>query len=478
MGLIKEIPQPKIPPYQDAVYKGDTRVRSLRELKIGGGENILKVNTDGLFMGADNFADAPFSVDYDGNITVTTLTIADGSITTSKLADEAVTAGKIKSGDITATQIASNTITASKIKANTITSDELTTGAFVTSSANISSGVITEAKIGSAAVTEAKIGSAAVTNAKIKNAAVTNAKIGSAAVTNAKIKNATIGYAKIASVNATTITTGTLTGRTIRTVAPASGTGSAVVIEGGSDKRINFYYGSTWRGFIRGYTTDGAEVTYIGIEGSSGRKLELKNSYVSCNGNFLPNADNSHTMGSSSKRWSDGRFEDITVDDLFVETDCTGCAYQEINLLTDEQISNLKEKRNKEAKLKGRKADDVLAEQKKNREDYRKYNPTGFKTGDVLVWENNELQKCNTDASRLVVAISSKKGFPIVLGAEAVRVVGKCKKGDMLVTSNTSGCARVWDSEEEPPKGIVIAMALENKKDDKCGLVKSMIQKM
>jgi len=47
----------------------------------------------------------------------------------------------------------------------------------------------------------------------------------------------------------------------------------------------------------------------------------------------------------------------------------------------------------------------------------------------------------------------------------------------MLVTSNTSGCARVWDSEEEPPKGIVIAMALENKKDDKCGLVKSMIQK-
>jgi hypothetical protein len=76
MGMIKEIPQPEIPPYQDAVYKGDTRVRSLRELKIGGGENILKVNTDGLFMGADNFADAPFSVDYDGKLTATTGTFS------------------------------------------------------------------------------------------------------------------------------------------------------------------------------------------------------------------------------------------------------------------------------------------------------------------------------------------------------------------------------------------------------------------
>jgi len=495
MGIIKEIVQPPIPPYQDIPYKGGTDIRSLKELKVGGGTDILKVNKEGLFMGADNFTDAPFSVDYDGNITGTSLTIADGSITTAKLADEAVTAGKIKTGDITATQIASSTITTTQIKAgtivtgdigaNTILAGNIAANAIETSelkadcvtTAKIDAGAVGTTEIANTAITTAKIKNANITEAKIGSLAVTVGKIGSLAVTNAKIANATIAYGKIASVSATTISTGTLTGRTIRTAAPGVATGSAVVITGGNNQNVSFYYNASSRGFIRGYTTVGSEVTYIGIEATSGRKLELKNSYISCNGNFLPNADNSHTMGSSTNRWSDGRFEDITVDDLVVSVGCTGCAYQEMNLLTETQRKNYMDKRNKEAKLKGRKAKDILAEQKTIREEYRKYNPTGFERGDVLVWDNDKLQKCKTDSSNLVLAISSEKGLPIVLGAESVKVTGKCKIGQMLVTSDIEGHARVL-GEEESKRGAIIAMALEDKKSNGCNLVKAMIQKM
>ena len=76
MGIIKEITQPPIPRYSDVPYKGSTGIRGLRELKVGGGDDILKVNAEGLFMGADNFTDAPFSVNYDGSLTATTGTFS------------------------------------------------------------------------------------------------------------------------------------------------------------------------------------------------------------------------------------------------------------------------------------------------------------------------------------------------------------------------------------------------------------------
>ena len=71
-----------IPPYSDMPYKGGSNIRNLKELKVGGGDDVLIVNKEGLFMGADNFTDAPFSVDYDGDIIANSITLADGAITT------------------------------------------------------------------------------------------------------------------------------------------------------------------------------------------------------------------------------------------------------------------------------------------------------------------------------------------------------------------------------------------------------------
>ena len=55
------------------------------EFSAGAGQNILKSNKEGFFIGADNFTDAPFSVDYNGSLNATTGTfggkveIKDGS---------------------------------------------------------------------------------------------------------------------------------------------------------------------------------------------------------------------------------------------------------------------------------------------------------------------------------------------------------------------------------------------------------------
>ncbi len=74
------------------------------------------------------------------------------------------------------------------------------------------------------------------------------------------------------------LTSGTITGRTMQTAAPASGTGRSVVITGGNDENIKLYHNATLRGWIEGYTTEGSEVTYLDIHAASGRYIKLKNS--------------------------------------------------------------------------------------------------------------------------------------------------------------------------------------------------------
>ena len=101
-------------------------------------------------------------------------------ITEAKIADDAITAGKIAANAVGANAIAANSITGGKIAANTITSGLLATSGLITNSAQITNGLIT------------------------------NALIANGAIDNAKIANATIDKAKIASIDAATITAGTI----------------------------------------------------------------------------------------------------------------------------------------------------------------------------------------------------------------------------------------------------------------------------
>ena len=122
-------------------------------------------------------ADVAFT-DLQGSIAASQ--IPSDVITEAKIADDAITAGKISANAVGANAIAANSISGDKIVANTITSGLLATSGLITNSAQITNGLIT------------------------------NALIANGAIDNAKIANATIDKAKIASIDAATITAGTI----------------------------------------------------------------------------------------------------------------------------------------------------------------------------------------------------------------------------------------------------------------------------
>lgn len=96
-----------------------------------------------------------------------------------------------------------------------------------------------------------------------------------------------------------------------------------------------------------------------------------------------------------------------------------------------------------------------------------------FEEGDVLCWGMDQLELCSIANDRLVQAVADGQGRPIVLGAEAIKVLGPVKRGDILVASNVPGYAMV---DNDPISGSVIAQALEDF-DGESGLIKAMIRK-
>jgi hypothetical protein len=97
-----------------------------------------------------------------------------------------------------------------------------------------------------------------------------------------------------------------------------------------------------------------------------------------------------------------------------------------------------------------------------------------FEEGDVLCWAGERLEKCSTANDLLVQAVADVDGLPIVLGAEAVKVLGTVHYGDLLVASDVPGYAMV--NNDDPRSGSVIAQALEDF-DGEQGLIRAMIRK-
>ena len=96
-----------------------------------------------------------------------------------------------------------------------------------------------------------------------------------------------------------------------------------------------------------------------------------------------------------------------------------------------------------------------------------------FEEGDVLCWGIDQLERCSAANDRLVQAVASKSGRPIVIGAEVIKVLGPVKRGDILVASEVPGYAMV---NNDPMPGSVIAQALEDF-DGGRGLIAAMIRK-
>lgn len=96
-----------------------------------------------------------------------------------------------------------------------------------------------------------------------------------------------------------------------------------------------------------------------------------------------------------------------------------------------------------------------------------------FEEGDVLCWQDNQLEKCDVSNNPLVQAVADYNGKPIVIGAELIKVIGPVNTGDLLVASDVVGYAMVNNN---PLPGTVIAQALEDF-DGETGFIRAMIRK-
>lgn len=109
---------------------GNELLTAVRSLQVGFGSKVLRIDRDGLWLGAEDFASAPFSVDMDGNVTALSLDLSGYLETGEALAD-------IGAGNITGTYIANGAITTAKLTATAI--DGMTiTGARVRTSSGSS----------------------------------------------------------------------------------------------------------------------------------------------------------------------------------------------------------------------------------------------------------------------------------------------------------------------------------------------------
>jgi len=271
-------------------------------------------------------------------------------------------------------------------------------------------------------------------------------------------------------VNALSVTAGSvaaenlsgtyITGKIIRTSNLDGDSGSGVAIVGGDNEMIHFYYNGTETGTIRGYTTEGSETTYIRVESASGRSLRWKSSHIACDGHFLPTSDEAYNLGQTGTKW-----DNVYANKLYQQASTGGTAsvydfaYVEMGLLPERMVK----KHLGGIDGKGLMPVDKIPEEKIK---------LPFKKGTVLVWGSKGLEESNKDGDSRVVAIANDRGLPIVLGAEPVRVIGKVKRGDFII-STSKGRGK---SAKNPDSKSIIGIALDGKKTEGEELIKVMIK--
>lgn len=135
--------------------------RNVKQLQVGFGSKVFRVDRDGMWAGAEDFASAPWSVDWDGNMIANSLTLSGYIQTGGALAD-------IGAGNITGTYIASGAITTAKIAANAITANEIAAGAVTASKINVSTLSAITANVGT--LTSGSITGITITGGTIRTA--------------------------------------------------------------------------------------------------------------------------------------------------------------------------------------------------------------------------------------------------------------------------------------------------------------------
>lgn len=137
------VPFTDIPRVEDIPQQPPQYLENVRTLQVGFGSKVLRADQQGLWMGAADFASAPFSVDMDGNLIANSVTLSGYIAVGGALSD-------IGSGNITGTYIGSSAITSSKIAANAVTASKINVSelsAITADIGSVTSGTVTGALI-------------------------------------------------------------------------------------------------------------------------------------------------------------------------------------------------------------------------------------------------------------------------------------------------------------------------------------------
>ena len=290
----------------------------------GGGGTVSTsdpVSGDGSSGDPVTIADDAIGNDQLADDAVDTDQIATDAVTSAKIADRAVNSARIAIAGVTGTNIATNSITTSHISNNTITSVDLANDA------------VTQAKIADNAIDAARIENNAVGSSEIANNAVTSSEIADNAVGSGEIANGGVATVDIAD-NAVTQakladdavgTDQVLDDAIIRAKIADNAVGSAQIAAGSvgpseladdSVETDKIAAGAVTNDKIgSGTAADGFALTADGNgntawEATTGAEVDLQNVAT----NILPDADNSHVVGSEARTFSDGHFEILEVD--------------------------------------------------------------------------------------------------------------------------------------------------------------------
>lgn len=108
-----------------------------------------------------------------------------------------------------------------------------------------------------------------------------------------------------------------------------------------------------------------------------------------------------------------------------------------------------------------------------------------------------EITQSTTDADKRVAGVLSTDPYAVMnsphrqpemlneyhppvalLGRVPTKVIGTVEKGDLMVSSTTSGHARAWTEDTAPPAGAVIGKSVEQKTSTEAGIIEVAIGRL
>jgi len=81
----------------------------------------------------------------------------------------------------------------------------------------------------------------------------------------------------------------------------------------------------------------------------------------------------------------------------------------------------------------------------------------------------------STDPAYMMNSALEDGVYIALTGRVPCKVVGTCEKGDLMVASDTEGCATAWKEPISPPAGSVIGKSIENKNSDELEIIEVVV---